>query len=190
MSGFAANRAILGSAIAIGVTVAIGVGAAFGVLGSPISSAGTSTGTRFECPERAGTKVVDHNAGASQALVPTGAVSMRICRYKGFGSRGGLQPGSNRLERQVTSRDRDEVARFAKAFLALSPRQPGRRSCRTGSGVQYLVGFSYQDEPFVPVRINLRTCAKVTNGSIGESFFPSEALIRSLDRMLGSQAPN
>jgi hypothetical protein len=96
-------------------------------------------------------------SGARAPLVPAGATSLVLCRYRG------LNPPTlaRRLLAMRRVTDRTDVASIAAALNAL-PVSRGAFSCPMDDGSEILATFTYARRASVAIRIGLRGCETVT----------------------------
>jgi hypothetical protein len=129
-------------------------------------------GHRQRCPERAPRRRDNEHSRAERMLVPPGARSALICRYRGWRTAGSppaveaevLQAGSMRFQRLV------------HAFEQLEPVRRGPVACPAGTPLRYLVAFHYRNQSDNYIRVDFTGCGLVTNDALKTLFYPSERL--------------
>lgn len=112
--------------------------------------------------------------GAKTALVPAGAVRVRLCRYSGLPDSGpdGLpnpraHPAGFTLLAERLVGNRDLVERIAAALNAVKPiGGSGAINCPSDSGSAVIAVFGYPQGAQDPVSIGLSGCHALTNGHV------------------------
>jgi hypothetical protein len=179
---------------ALGVWLGVVVIALFAALGIGAAPASARTAEPFSggCPkevlEEGLAGQVDHNPRARHALAPSGAVSVRICRYYGFGEAGKQTPKTQarvgQLRDQVELRGSGLLESLGLEFAELEPVGKGSYNCPSDEGARLFAVFSYAGAKPVIVEVNLSGCRFAYNGHV--SGFMTESLQAKLERLLES----
>ena len=115
-----------------------------------------------EALEEGGTEKLNHNPAAREAIVPAGAVAVRICNYYGLGDFG-KQTAKTRaragtLQDGTDLRSRDLLESLALEFRELEAAPTGAVHCPADDGAQLYVVFSYRAAPPVFLHVSLSGC--------------------------------
>lgn len=98
---------------------------------------------------------------AAQALAPTGADAIRLCRYSG----GNAHP-AGKLVRSRLLTGHLRINRLIADFNKLPPFPPGAVACPSDDGSQIDALLAYPSGKRVTVRTALTGCRGVTNGKL------------------------
>jgi hypothetical protein len=128
------------------------------------------------CPERPPRRRDNENSAAKKTLVPPGAGSALICRYRGRRT-AGPTPAP---ETEILHAGSRRFQRLLRAFEQLEPVRRGAVACPTGRPLQYLIAFHYRRQSDDSVRVDFNGCGLVTNDALKALFYPSEKLRRIL----------
>ena len=135
---------------------------------------------------------LNRDPAAKKAIVPAGAISMRICRYYGFGAgrqTPKTQARAGELQDQAEVRGRDLLESVTLEFKDLLPAPKGPISCPEDEGAKMYVVFSYRDAKPVFLDIGLSGCRFVAGG-VPRARSLSTSLERRLVRLVeGKRAP-
>lgn len=139
---------------------------------------GTATARAAEpfaegCPAKAlkegATKGLNHHPAARHAIVPAGPVSVRICRYYGFGEFDKQTPKTvaraGELQDQVMVNGRDLLESLTLEFRELIGAPKGPISCPADEGAELYAVFSYRDAKPVVLDISLSGCRFVSGAA-------------------------
>jgi hypothetical protein len=124
------------------------------------------------CPSKVldegATEKLNHNPAARKAIVPAGAISVRICDYYGFGfgkqtpktqaRAGDLQDGTDR-------KSRDLLESLTLEFQELEAAPEGPVHCPADEGAQLYVVFSYRSAAPVFLSVSLSGCEFVSGAA-------------------------
>jgi hypothetical protein len=121
------------------------------------------------CPTKAleeGTAAkLNHNPAARKAIVPAGAISMRICRYYGFGELGKQTPKTQAragdLQDQAVVHGRDLLESLTLEFKELEAGPTGAHGCPADEGAELYAVFTYPDAKPVILEVSLSGCEAV-----------------------------
>jgi hypothetical protein len=160
-----------------GLALAVGLGfALLVVLGA---SAGASPVT--SCPGSDRTVPRTTVAGATRELVPAGATSLLLCRYRG------LNPYRKRfrLLGSGTVRAASKVAHLGAQLNALKVGGSGPIACPADDGSLIVAYFRYRDGSRDVVRIGTTGCEVVSNGPVNRwaAVAPGPQLLTELDAL-------
>lgn len=159
-------------------------------LGTTAPSARAAEPFSHGCPkkilEEGVAEQVNRNPRARHALVPSGAVSVRICRYYGYGA-GRQTPKTQarfgELQDQVELHGVDLLESLSLEFAELEPVGNGSYSCPFDEGARLFAVFAYAGDKPVIVEVNLSGCQFAYNGH-GNARFMDESLRSKLERLL------
>jgi hypothetical protein len=106
---------------------------------------------------------LNHNPAAKKAIVPTGATSLRICRYWGFGNESGKQTPKTQaragtLNDQAEVKNRALLEGLTYEFKELNPAPKGSISCPFDDGTELYAIFFYPHAEPVIVHVSLSGC--------------------------------
>ena len=122
-----------------------------------------------EALEEGGTEKLNHNPAARDAIVPAGAIAVRICNYYGFGEFGRqtakTQARAGKLQGGADLRSRDLLESLALEFQELAAAPPGPVHCPADDGAQLYVVFSYRAAAPVFLHVSLSGCRFVVGGA-------------------------
>jgi hypothetical protein len=161
-------------AVGVGFALLVVLGASVGAGASPVAS----------CP--ASDRVVPRTtvAGATRELVPTGATSLLLCRYRG------LNPYRKRfrLLGSGTVRATSKVAHLGAELDSLKV-LTGPVACPNDDGSQIVAYFRYRDGSLDVVRVGTTGCEVVSNGHVSRSaaVAPGPHLLTELDALTRSR---
>lgn len=130
----------------------------------------------------------DQNPRARAQFVPSGPVSLQLCRYWGFGSLSHQTPQTQARAGKLESQrffSRPGTARsFAHAFNQLADGLRGLHSCPADEGASMSVTFGYPgQEPEVPVEVHLSGCREAINGRYETSKWTTPSLRHRLEEL-------
>lgn len=137
------------------------------------------------CPETAPGAVSSGSPGAQQQLVPAGAVSLTLCRYRGLSD---PNPSYvNQLVGSATLTDPQQLQLSADQFNALPPFPNGVFACPLDDGSSLLASFEYANSPPDEVSIRSTGCSSATNGYVTSSmmFSGGQELRTELQNLTG-----
>ena len=137
------------------------------------------------CPETAPGAVSSGSPGAQQQLVPAGAVSLTLCRYRGLSD---PNPSYvNQLVGSATLTDPQQLQLSADQFNALPPFPNGVFACPLDDGSSLLARFEYANSPPDEVLIRSTGCSSATNGYVTSSmmFSGGQELRTELQNLTG-----
>ena len=142
---------------------------------APLAAAGAGAA----CPAGDRTKLVSARAGATRVLVPTGAVSVLVCRYSGLRSTTPFRLTSHGLVS-----DRASVGSLARGLDALRP-FVGVFHCPASTGAAIVAYFRYAAPPDDPVTVALDGCTSAGNGHLtrNAATLAGERLLTRLKRL-------
>lgn len=129
-----------------------------------------------QCPDRAPARRKNDNPRATKTLVPPGAGSALICRYRGRRT-AGPAPAP---ETDALYADSRRFQRLIRTLDQLEPVRRGAVACPVGLPLRYLVAFRYRSQSDDYVRVDFNGCGLVTNDAFKTLFYPSERLRRIL----------
>ncbi len=112
------------------------------------------------CPAGDRTKVLSTRTGAKRVLVPSGALSVLLCRYSGLRSATPFRLTSHGL-----ISDRATVGSLARGLDSLRP-FVGVFHCPASTGAAIVAYFRYAAPPADPVTVSLDGCTSAGNGHI------------------------
>jgi hypothetical protein len=139
-----------------------------------------------EAPEEGATAKLNHNPAASHAIVPSGAVSVRICRYYGFGEFDQQTPKTQaragELQDQAVAGDRDLLESLTLEFKELEAAPKGPISCPADEGAELYVVFYYRAAKPVILRVGLSGC-RFVSGAVPRGRQMTESLQKRLVRL-------
>jgi hypothetical protein len=113
---------------------------------------------------------LNHNPAARQAIVPAGAISMRICRYYGFGEFAKQTPKTQaragELQDQAVVQNRDLLESLTLEFKELEAAPAGAHGCPADEGAELYAVFFYRyaTKPVV-LHVSLSGCRFVVGGA-------------------------
>jgi hypothetical protein len=153
-----------------------------------LASASAAGATPLGCPSKPSGLGWSSSPSAQQELVPPGAVSLTLCRYRGLNDPSPRYV--NELAGSGTVSDQPHVQAFAAQFDALPPLGPivpWPMACPSGDESSVLAVFNYAQGPPDPVFASLTGCATATNGHVVRSlaFAPGQRLRSRLARITG-----
>jgi len=128
-----------------------------------------------QCPKTASGRRTNENSRAKKMLVPSGARSALICRYRGRTT--GPIPSP---EAEVLHAGTKRFQRLLRAFGQLEPVRQGTVACPAGRPLRYLIAFHYRNQHDSYVRVDFNGCGLVTNDALKTLFYPDESLRRLL----------
>jgi hypothetical protein len=125
------------------------------------------------CPaetlEEGATVKLNHNPAARHAIVPTGATSMRICRYYGFGELSKQTPKTQaragKLHDQAVVNGRGLLESLTLEFKELLGAPKGPISCPADEGAELYAVFFYRDAKPVILHVSLSGCRFVSGAT-------------------------
>ena len=123
-------------------------------------------GCPAEALEEGKTAELNHNPAARHAIVPAGAISMRICRYYGFGEFARQTPKTQarvgKLQDQAVVNGRDLLESLALEFKELEAAPKGAVSCPADEGAELYAVFFYRSAKPVILHVSLSGCRFVS----------------------------
>ena len=145
------------------VAVAGGAGLSLAIAGGFVTSTVMATGAVSGpvCPRTAVTPQLSDDPAAMTALVPSGASSVLLCRYRG------LNPDPRRHGTLADSRlitAARVVRQLSRRLDALPSMPPGTYSCPSDDASELIAFFHYRRSSDDPVIVQLLGCGGVTNG--------------------------
>lgn len=142
------------------------------------------------CPARGGGFPTGPVPAGQAALVPAGAVSVTLCRYRGLNDPDPRYV--NELVSSITIADPGELQSLTDQFNTLPTTGPGVGGtgpvgCPADDGSSLAVVFSYPSGAPDPVVVQPHGCSQATNGLIRVSmaFAPGPQLVDMLQRRAG-----
>jgi PASTA domain len=159
----------------------------FGGVLVDVAGAAASAGV---CPVKLGASVAPSKApGSQRELVPPGAVSVTVCRYRGLNDPSARDVG--RLAGSAVLSDLQRVQSLSARFDGLPPAQGGPVACPADDGSMALAIFGYPGSAFDPVSIRLTGCSIASNGFVvGNMAFDVGWRLRvELQRLTGCDVP-
>ena len=159
-----------------------------------LSGAGAGQSKSSSCPS---TMTANHPAGPSAPLVPDGAVSIAICRYRGFGdpatSYFGMLAGTDTVTDSTLVRSLTEEFNGLTMMTPPSQLPPyiGPPSCPLRNDGYFAVRFTYANGAQAVLTSGSAWCITVTNGSYTSylTFSPDGyALLATIDEFTGCRA--
>ena len=145
-----------------------------------------ATGCPAEAPEEGATAKLNHNPAARRAIVPAGAVSVRVCRYYGFGELGKQTPKTQarvgKLQDQGVVGNRDLLESLTLEFKELDAAPKGSISCPADEGAELFVVFHYRAAKPVVLRVSLSGC-RFVSGAAPRARQMTESLQKRLVRL-------
>jgi hypothetical protein len=153
-----------------------------------MASASAAGATAAGCPSKPSGLGWSSSASTQQELVPPGAVSVTLCRYRGLNDPSPRYV--NELAGSGTVSDQPRAQAFAAQFDALPPLGPivpWPMACPSGDESSVLAVFNYPQGSPDPVFASLTGCATATNGHVVRSlaFAPGQRLRDQLTRLTG-----
>lgn len=131
------------------------------------------------CPAHAPLSLPNANPRAARVLVPLGATSVQLCRYRGLNA----GPPPQTLERARVVRSAATIERLTRRLDGL-PRLRSGIHCPMDDGSEVVAIFRYRGEPADPVRVGLSGCELVANGRVTRTAASPEGAL--LLRLLAS----
>jgi hypothetical protein len=139
-----------------------------------------------EAPEEGPTAKLNHNPAARRAIVPSGAVSVRICRYYVFGELGKQTPKTQarvgKLQDGAVAGSRDLLESLTLEFKELEAAPKGPISCPFDEGAELYAVFHYRGAAPVVLRISLSGC-RFVSGATPRARQLTESLRKRLVRL-------
>jgi hypothetical protein len=139
-----------------------------------------------EAPEEGATAKLNRNPAARHTIVPAGAVSVRICRYYGFGEAGKQTPKTQarvgKLQDQAVVGVRDLVESLTLEFKELEAAPNGPVSCPLDEGAELYAVFHYRAAAPVILRVSLAGC-RFVSGAVARARVMSTSLQDRLVRL-------
>ena len=118
--------------------------------------------TTERCPEKAQSVVRSPAPGAQQQLVPPGALSVTVCRYRGLNDPNPRY--ANQLVGSARVADAKQVQSLGDQFNSLPPPSGAPAACPADDGSSMLAIFEYSGSPADPVLVHPTGCSYATNG--------------------------
>lgn len=145
----------------------------------------TAVATVAGCPPKPTAVAPSQSSEAQRELVPSGAVSVTLCRYRGLND-----PTPRYVSQLVGSATLTSGWRarsLGDRFDALPPLQGGTTACPSDDGSALLVIFAYPRSIRDPVSVHPTGCSYATNGSITADMAvdAGQRLRTELQRMTG-----
>ena len=170
------GRALLMMLLIAGIVATCGACGSSGAEGLPKSMHGAEEDRLQRCPGAGANSHKNENPLAKKTLVPSGARSALICRYRGRRTAGpphapeasALHVGSRRFERLL------------RALEQLKPARRGAVACPVGRPLRYLVVYHYRGQSDDFVRVDFNGCGLVTNDALKTVFYPDGRLLQLL----------
>jgi hypothetical protein len=143
------------------------------LLGAQVTTATADAAMPFadsclpEAPEEGTVGNLNHNPGARHSIVPAGAVSLRICRYYGFGllhQTPKTQARVGKLRDQADVRGHGLLESLTLEFKELETVEEGSYNCPLDEGAVLYAVFSYPAAEPVILEVGLSGCEWVENG--------------------------
>jgi hypothetical protein len=129
---------------------------------------------------------LNRNPLARHAIVPAGAISMRICRYYGLGEFGKQTPKTRaragKLQNQAVVKGRDLLESLTLEFKDLKAAPKGPISCPADEGAELYAVFSYRGAKPVILRVSLSGC-RFVSGAMPRAREMTESLQNRLLRL-------
>jgi hypothetical protein len=145
-----------------------------------------ATGCPKEALEEGAAAKLNHNPAARKAIVPAGAISMRICRYYGFGGLGEQTPKTQaragELQDQAIVKGRDLLESLTLELKELGAGPAGPHGCPADEGAELYAVFYYRDAEPVILDVSLSGCRSVS-GAVKRGRELTESLQKKLVRL-------
>ncbi len=119
------------------------------------------------CPQSAPGAPSSGTPGAQQQLVPSGPVSLTLCRYRGLNDP--TPTYVNQIAGSATVTDPMQLQSLEDQFNALPPPQSGTFACPADDGSSLLARFDHPNSPSDEVLIRTTGCSDATNGYVTAS---------------------
>jgi len=162
-----------------------------GIVASPAAAHAAADPFAEGCPaktlEEGATAGLNHNPAAKKEIVPAAAISLRICRYWGFGNETGKQTPKTQA-RAGTLNDQAEVHNvpllegLTYEYKELEAAPKGPISCPFDDGTELYAIFFYAHAEPVILRVALSGC-RFASGAVPRAREMTESLEHKLVRL-------
>jgi hypothetical protein len=143
-------------------------------------------GCPAETLEEGASAKLNHNPAARHAIIPAGAISMRICRYYGFGEFDKQTPKTQaragELQDQAMVNGRDLLESLTLEFKELEAAPKFSVSCPADEGAALYAVFSYRAAKPVILHVSLSGC-RFVSGAAPRARVLNESLQNRLVRL-------
>jgi hypothetical protein len=151
------------SAFALPALLALALGAAALAPAASAAADPFADGCPREALEEGASAKLNHNPAAKHAFVPAGAISLRICRYWGFGNESGkqtpkTQARAGKLNDQAEVHSKALLEGLTYEFRELEAAPKGPISCPFDDGTELYAVFFYRHAEPVIVHVALSGC--------------------------------